>query len=204
MQTPFKLTLAAAAAVVLAGCGGSGSTSSGPDTAVIGLWTTTSVATRGSWEQMDRLARPVVNEVLATVADNRHQVNNRISPQSDRDELQNDIESFLVFPANRSAAIRNVVKSVLVPDVMKFDLSKNGVASYLGVETGGATGGLFGGRKLTDDVVDLSLGIVFGTTVSDLGLAPADGNEIPTLTSDNVDASGKQFTNTFPYLGAPR
>ena len=127
-----------------------------------------------------------------------------MSPESDRDELQNDIESFLVFPANRSAAIRNVIKSVLVPDMLKFDVSKSDSAAYLGVETGGATGGKFGGRKLTDDVVDISLGVVFGTTVSDLGLAPADGNQIATLTSDNVDASGKQFSNTFPYLGAPR
>lgn len=204
MKTTLKLALAAAAAAALAGCGGSGGNNVNNDVTVIGLWTTTSVPTRNSWEQMDRLARPVVNEVLATVADNRHQVNDRVSPESDRDELQNDIESFLVFPANRSSAIRNVIKSVLVPDVMKFDISKNGIASYLGVETGGATGGLFGGRKLADDVVDLSLGIVFGTTISDLGLAPADGNEIPTLTSDNVDASGKQFTNTFPFLGAPR
>jgi len=91
----------------------------------------------------------------------------------------------------------------LVPDVLKADLSKQGNATYLGVETGGATGGLFGGRALTDDVVDLSLGVVFGTTISDLGLAPADGNDIPTLTSDNVTSSGKHFKTVFPYLGNP-
>jgi hypothetical protein len=38
---------------------------------------------------------------------------------------------------------------------MIADLSKSGPASYLGVETNGATGGLFGGRALTDDVVDI-------------------------------------------------
>lgn len=204
MNNTLKIALAAAMAATLAGCGGSGVNINPAAPSVISMWTTTSVPTRGSWEQMDRLARPVVNEVLATVANDRHQVNDRVSPESDRDELQNDIESFLVFPANRSVAIRNVIKSVLVPDMLKFDVSKSDSAAYLGVETGGATGGKFGGRKLTDDVVDISLGVVFGTTVSDLGLAPADGNQIATLTSDNVDASGKQFTNTFPYLGAPR
>ena len=107
------------------------------------------------------------------------------------------------FPAGRSDAITNVVASVLVPDVMVADLSMGGNAAYLGVETGGATGSTFGGRALTDDVVDTSLSVIFGTTVSDLGLAPADNNEIPTLTSDNVGAGGHNFSNSFPYLEAP-
>ncbi len=170
---------------------------------VIGVWTTTSTPSGNVFVQQDRLARPVINEVFATVANNRHEVNNMIAPTGDAAELRNDIESFLTFPANRSTAIKEVIKAVLIPDVLKADLNGTG-AAYLGFETGGATGGTFGGRKLTDDVVDISLGIVFGTTISDLGLAPADGNQIPTLTSDNVGAEGKQFTSTFPYMGAPR
>jgi hypothetical protein len=176
---------------------------------VIGLWTTTSVATRNAWTQSDRLARPVVNEVFATVANGRHATNDHIPPSADKAELANDIQSFMdiVFTAagkKRSAATVGVIKSVLVPDVMKADLGSSDAASYLGFETGGATGGKFGGRKLTDDVVDTSLGIVFGNTISTLGLAPDDGAEVPTLTSDHVGPQGKHFTNTFPYLGAPR
>jgi len=170
---------------------------------VIGVWCTTSVLTAQGWVQRDRLARPVVNEVFATVANDRHRINNEISPTGDFAELRNDILGFMTFPAGRSEAIRNVVAAVLVPDVLKANLEGVGSA-YLGHETGGATGGTFGGRKLTDDVVDISLGVVFGTTVSDLGLAPPDGNHIPTLVSDNVGPEGKQFTNSFPYLGAPR
>ncbi len=170
---------------------------------VIGLWTTTSTPSGHAFAQQDRLARPVVNEVFATVANDRHEVNNMIAPMNDVHELANDIESFLTYPANRSTAIKSVIKSVLVPDMMLANLSGTG-AAYLGHETGGATGGTFGGRKLTDDVVDISLGIVFGTTVSDLNLAPADGNQIPTLTSDNVGPEGKHFLSSFPYLGSPR
>ena len=106
--------------------------------------------------------------------------------------------------AGRSQATTDVVKAVLVPDVLVADLNQTDSAAYLGSETGGATGGKFGGRKLTDDVVDISLGVVFGKTVSALGLAPADGKDIPTLISDNVGSGGKHFTATFPYLGAPR
>ena len=108
------------------------------------------------------------------------------------------MESFLTFPAGRSPAIRQVIRSVVIPDVMVADLSSPDPASYLGVETGGATGGRFGGRALLDDVADLSLGIVFGGTVPALGLAPDDGAEIPALTSDNVDASHKHFLDALP------
>lgn len=180
------LSLSAVILPVLAGCGSSG----GPKV----------------YQQFDRLARPVVNEALATVANNRHKVNNEISPSQDSTQLANDIELFL-GPAGqaiqRSRATTDVIKAVLVPDVMKANLNATG-AAYLGVETAGATGGLFGGRALTDDVVDTSLGVVFGTVVSDLGLAPVDGKAISALTSDNVGPGAKHYKSTFPYLGDPR
>ena len=59
-------------------------------------------------------------------------------------------------------------------------------------------------RALTDDVITTSLGIIFGNTIPALGLAPDDGNEIPSLTTDNVGPGGKHFLTTFPYLGNPR
>ena len=197
-------------ALAAVGCGGSdnnggaGGTTPG-SSSVIGLWTTTSTPTRGgSYEQVDRLARPVVNEVFATVANNRHEVNDKVSPPQDRFELKKDLESFLAGTAGRSPATRNVIESVLVPDMMVADLSSSDKASYLGYETAGATGGKFGGRGLSDDVVDISLGIVFGNTISALGLAPDDGKEVPTLTSDHVGPDGKHFSPSFPYLGTPR
>lgn len=202
----FSIALPILGTLVLAGCGGSGGSSAAPKPlGVVGIWTTTSTPTGGgTYAQVDRLSRPVINEVFATVANNRHKINDEDSPANDKNELANDIDSFMTFPANRSAAIRNVVKSIIVPDEMKIDLSQGGDAAYLGVETGGVTGGKFGGRKLTDDVVDTSLGIVFGNTIPALGLAPDDHNELPSFTSDNVDASGKHFLTSFPYLGDPR
>ncbi len=182
-----------------------------PGNTEIGLWTTTSLgAGGGNFQQVDRLARPIVNEVLATFANNRHKVNNEINPTQDPGEIGQDIQRFFdeVFSfapnGRRSQATVDVIRSVLVPDVMKANLAVGGSAAYLGVETNGATGSRFGGRALTDDVIDITLGIVFGTTISDLGLAPPDGKQIPTLTSDNVGPGGKQFLNTFPYLGNPR
>jgi hypothetical protein len=177
----------------------------------IGVWMTTSVPNGTSanssngnrpFIQQDRLARPAINEVLATVSNNRHKVNNRIVPTQDGTQLASDIRSFYTFPAGRSAAITNVAVAVLVPDVMKVDLSQGGPAAYLGVETGGATGGKFGGRKLSDDVVDIDLGAIFGNTISALGLAPDDGNAKPQFASDNVGFQGNELS-TFPYLPNP-
>ena len=181
------LATAALSMAALAGCSGGGS-SSGPHV----------------YNQVDRLARPAVNEVFATVANNRHQINDTDTPTDDSVNLSTDIQTFMTTAAGRSQATTDVVKAVLVPDVLTADLSKTGPAAYLGVETGGATGSTYGGRALTDDVVDTSLGVIFGPTVSALGLAPDDGKEIPALTSDNVGAGAKHFTGTFPYLGAPQ
>ena len=87
---------------------------------------------------------------------------------------------------------------------MIVDLAKSGPAAYLGVETGGTTGSTYGGRKLTDDVIDTSLAVVFGNAIPVITGVPDDGKEIPALTSDNVGPGGKHYTNTFPYLGEPR
>lgn len=182
---------------VLAGCGGSGNNSS-PKV----------------YTQIDRLARPAVNEVFATVANNRHATNDTATPAQDglSGFLTDDIQNFMTVTAGRSQATTDVVKAVLVPDVMVADLSQSSSAAYLGVETAGATGGTFGGRKLTDDVVDTSLGVIFGNTVSALGLAADDGKEIAGLTTDNVSFNtapkhyqdGVVSSAAFPYLGPPQ
>lgn len=204
-RTLKYLAIIGVGGLILAGCLGNGDDNGvNPGNTKIALWETTSVpAGPGMYTQRDRLANPVVNEVFATFANNRHKINDEATPAQDNANLSNDIQSFMTQAAGRDQAHTDVVKSVLVPDTMKADLSET-TAAYLGVETGGATGGKFGGRKLTDDVVDISLGIVFGSTLSDLGLVPSDGKEIPALTSDNVGAGGKHFKADFPYLGAPR
>ncbi|HLK56817.1 MAG TPA: DUF4331 family protein [Chthonomonadaceae bacterium] len=173
-----------------------------------------SASTPQVYTQMDRLARPAVNEVLATVAGNRHQINDTDNPTDDATNLKQDIVGFMNFPAGRDAATQNALASVLVPDVMVADLTQSGPAAYLGVESGGATGGKFGGRKLTDDVVDIDLGAIFGNTLSALGVVPDDHHELPQYTSDNVDATTapKHYQDgsagfgaaAFPYLGPPQ
>ncbi|HKU67547.1 MAG TPA: DUF4331 family protein [Candidatus Baltobacteraceae bacterium] len=227
--------LVSAAALALSACGGGGS-SGAPGTALAPNPPSNngpaSALGSGPFKQLDRLNRPAVNEVFATFA--QHQQNNVDTPNEDAANLGPQIVSFTENVGGRSAAIANVLRSVLTPDVQIVDLNGTSLScigmapgtcnNYLGVETGGATQapkGLrpFGGRALTDDVVDISLGAIFGKTVPTLGLAPDDGKESdgradasyssghrPDLVSDHVSwqTAPKHFTRTFPYFGAPQ
>jgi hypothetical protein len=115
------------------------------------------------------------------------------------------INYFMSNVAGRSVPISNVVHSVLALNELAADVSQPGPAAYLGVETGGATGSKWGGRGLTDDVIDTSLGVVFGNTVPALGLAADDGKENNCLTNEHVTSGqgGTQTQSTFPYLAPP-
>ncbi len=233
----FSATVSLAASLLLISCSGGGSTTSpnggapvAPSNPPGGNPELTSLGA-GPYKQLDRLNRPAVNEVFATFAE--HQGNNIDTPNQDAAVLGPQIMAFMTNVAGRSTAIATVERSVLTPDVQIVDLSGTsqsciGTApgtcnNYLGIETKGATQAPaalkpFGGRALTDDVVDLSLGTIFGKTIPSLGLAPDDMKESdgradatypsghrPDLTSDHVSwqTAPKHFTTAFPYLGAP-
>ncbi len=166
------------------------------------------VSTAG-YHQVERLARPAIKEATESFAN--HAITNTVSPESASTDsvLAQSIVSFTETVAGRSTATATALESVLIPDELSADLSDttDTKAAYLGVETGGFTGSNFGGRALTDDVVSLDLGAVFGPTLSALGVVADDGKESPCLETDNVPAATAQatdhITSTFPYVGAP-
>jgi hypothetical protein len=81
---------------------------------VINLWETTSIPNGFTYKQQDRLARPAINEALATVSNLRHQVNNMDNPTDDAEQLKNDIFIFATLTAGRSEAIADVLVAVRV------------------------------------------------------------------------------------------
>jgi hypothetical protein len=151
-----------------------------------------------TYKQIELLSRPAVKEAFEMFED--HNKTNRSEPYADP-VLKSQIKSFsLMFRSKKTA---DTLQAVLYPNVMKADLSQNtSKAAYLGYETGGATGSKYGGRALDDDVIDISLGALFGNTLSALSLIPDDHKEAPCLTTDNV-AYDKSNTTTFPYVQAP-
>lgn len=186
--------IAASAAVVgfaLAGCNGSSTTTPQPQPS----------STPASYTQTELLARPAVKEAFESFAN--HDTTNRTEPYNDT-TLQTSIGSFMTAVAGRSPQTASAMQSVLYPNEMQIDTSQigAGTASYLGVETGGATGSKFGGRALSDDIISISLGAIFGNTIAALGLVPDDNKESPCLMTDNVSYD-KSNTATFPYVQKP-
>jgi hypothetical protein len=181
------------------------------------------------FKQVDRIGKPGIK--MLYIAYSSHIAYNTGTPANDVDTNGPTIASFVTSqPAGRSAAIASYVSALLMPDALIGDLSNtSGRASYLGWETGGQLsfdcnglpGTAFGGRSLTDDVVDADLGITFGNLATSTTLTaatpnvgasppPDDGNEkngangTPNLTKQNVACGNKGFlTNQFPYLGNP-
>jgi len=189
--TYISPVIAALVAVAAAGCTGNGGTVTLPPPG----------GGVQQYVQIERLARPAVKEAFEAFAN--HDATNRSSPYNDP-LLPGDITSFMTNVAGRSTTWTNTVVGVLIPDEMQADLSQTATdGAYLGVETGGVTGNRFGGRGLDNDVIALSLGVIFGNTLTAVGV-PDDGHESWCLSNDNVTDSGKHFSATFPYLGPPQ
>jgi hypothetical protein len=165
-----------------------------------------------TYQQIERLSRPAIKEVFESFAS--HDATNRSTPNNDG-TLQTAVNGFMTGVAGRDAATTNALVGILFPDEVKADVSVNLPAggspagqfgAYLGIETGGATGNTFGGRWLNDDVVKISLGAIFGNTLSALGVVPDDGHESWCLSDQNLSSGEGQFQSygsTFPYVNAP-
>src|SRR5579863_1229407 len=167
--------IGAVCAVTFAACGGSSGSSA---------FVSPTTAPAAKYAQIELLARPAVKEAFENFTD--HDTTNRAEPYN-APTLQGEIGSFTTTAAGRSAATASALQSILYPNEMVVDLSQSATkGAYLGVETGGATGSKFGGRSLTDDTIAISLGALFGNTLSALGVVPDDGHESPCLTNDNV------------------
>ena len=166
------------------------------------MTTPTDPANMRSFDQVQRLGNPLVSEVLLQKAD--HPLHGSIGPDQDLALVAPRVLPFLTGPgsvAGRSADYANVLGGVLLPDMLIVQTDKPantaGWLNWVGVAPL-ANG--YGGRKLTDDVVDLALLAVFGDP---FGLDPAGAQGKEALTTDNVAFDSPGITTTFPYLAPP-
>jgi hypothetical protein len=175
LMRPFQLALAAAALVGMSACSNDNS-----------MTTTTTPSTR-SYDQVQRLGNPLVSEVF--LAKRSHATHGSIGPAQDVSLLQPELVSFVATVAGRNATVQNTLASVLLPDMLIVQTDKaQSTAGWLSW----ALANGWGGRKLTDDVVDAGLSAIFGTLLD-------PSNTSPGLTTDNV-ASDSPFLTTFPYV----
>ena len=145
------------------------------------------------YSQIERLGNPLTSEVFFMKRD--HGLHNTTGPSTDvANNFRGKIVDFIAA-FGRSTTIRNTVSAVLVPDVLRvFPNRQANTAGWLSW----ALANGWGGRKLTDDVVDAGLSAVFGTLVD------PNAGTVAGLTSDNVPPSVRTFSTTFPYLENPR
>jgi hypothetical protein len=142
------------------------------------------------YNQVERLGNPLVSEV--TLAKRNHAFHNTTAPSTDAANFTAELKAFIANVAGRNATVQNTLAAVLLPDMLIVQTDKaGGTAGWL---TWALADG-YGGRKLTDDVVDAGLAAIFGSLL--------DGSSVsPGLSTDNVGANDAAFSMTFPYLAA--
>jgi hypothetical protein len=142
------------------------------------------------YNQVQRLGNPLVSEVF--LAKRSHPQHGAIGPADDVAMIGTELKSFVLTVAGRNQTVANTLASVLLPDMLIVQTDKDPTsAGWLSW----ALADGWGGRKLTDDVVDAGLMAIFGPLLD-------PNNVSPGLTTDNV-GNDSQFQAAFPYLATP-
>lgn len=130
--------------------------------------------------QQDRFGLPAINTAFVA-EDADKNVYNQSAPANDQQFVpvaaQVIMDRYAVSQEDAEA-----LAGLVLPDVQPL---------------GDLSGAIFNGRRLTDDVIDAELGVLFGED----GLSQAA--PAPGLASDNVDSNDKSFLQSFPYLAPP-
>ncbi len=162
----------------------------------------------GSYEQEDIMGRPAVNTVFSGNDTVKNDFNNSIV--SDRASFQPIFEATLELyhdvygdalgvDLDYETNILDLDAPTFTTVLAQFDalqVAPNGQTTYFDP----GTGAVLTGRTLSDDVIDISLTLMFGGTSG----TRFDGNNgTPQLTTDGVDSGDRDFSLGFPYLEAP-
>lgn len=190
------LAVAASVATIaaLAGCGQDTVTNTVTVTDTVTVRDTVRFGEFRVFNQVERLGHPLVSEVTLEKRD--HAFHNAGSPNTDRANFKTQVVKFITTTAGRSSGTANAIADVLLPDMLT--VKTDAVASTAGWLGYVFDPNAYGGRKLSDDVVDIGLAAIFGTLLD-------PNNASPGLATDNVGAfgGGPAPTTTFPYLAAP-
>lgn len=188
----------------------SGDAASNP---IVGIWSTASRrAPGGRWVQVSRLGNPLVNEVV--IPSGKKDLWNASKPANDAQflpyvqdpEVARLIQSVYGIPA--PATPRNDLVSVFLTGVQGLNKPPHVVpseelrlnmsippctsaCSTMGV-IGGDNAGFPNGRRLSDDVIDISLQAIEGVLVGQ-----------STGLGDGVNTNDESFGHSFPYLALP-
>ncbi len=151
-----------------------------------------------TYNQVQRLGNPLVSEVLLLKRD--HGFHGSSNPSDDVANFTTPVKAFVAQFRPAATGLQTALAATLLPDMLQVQTDQaQSTAGYLNYVINGKP--QYGGRKLTDDVVDISLTAVF----SDL-LDPTQFVCKPftlPLCTDNVPSHGG-FTTSFPYLASAK
>ena len=147
------------------------------------------------YEQVEFLGNPLVSEV--TIVKANHDAYNRTQPYNTATFGPQSL-AFINFFRPTAPEVAATLGAVLYPDMLVVESSRNPATS--GWLSWALANG-WGGRNLSDDVVDAGLSAIFGKIVSATG-AYCDNFTLP-LCTDNVGVNDKAFSSSFPYLASP-
>lgn len=165
----------------------------------------------GTFLQEDIAGRPGVNIIFGSTELSKNNFN--ISEISNRNEFQEDFETVLegyhdtyavsleipIDELNYETNILNWDAPTFTKIMSKYDalqVAPNGTTTYFDADNNL----VFTGRSLSDDVIDLTLTLMFGGADG----TRFDGNNgTPQLTTDAVGPGDRDFTLSFPYLESP-
>src|SRR5438477_3083723 len=137
------------------------------------VWARTLIERNGGWMRDDRMARAAINTVFNHGQDKN--IFNSIDPNQDLTAVTTEGITFVQSFRNTLTALGGDpnLATVLLPDLLKYDFSQE--TKYLN------------GRRLQDDVIDISLNLITG---------PAGPK------TDKV-GQHSDYLSEFPYLGQP-
>jgi hypothetical protein len=142
----------------------------------------------GNYVQKDQFGRPAINTVFvgSSMKDNF----NVTTPSTMGSTFQSIFQTRLLalnpgYTTNALGQDAATLTGLLSTDVM--NVKTTGTTTFFDGTN------VLTGRKLSDDVIDVELLLLFG--------GPA-GTSNPGLTSDHVDSNDKPFLSSFPYLAS--
>ena len=180
----LRYAIGGALLLVAAACGDSDSSTTEP------------IQTTRTYNQVQRLGNPLVSEVFLAKKD--HPLHGSIGPSDDAATFGANVKGFVAAFRPQATALQATLAGALLPDMLIIQTDKAGsTAGWLSW----ALANGYGGRKLTDDVVDIGLSGIFSDLL-DATQSVCKPFTLP-LCTDNV-GSHATFATTFPYLGAPK
>lgn len=161
----------------------------------------------GTFVQQDQMGRPGINTVLSGSTAIKNDFNVTIPSEQGAIFqplfLDQAVALHAAFGASYETNILGLdattLTTILASDVLQ--VAPNAPTSYFDGTN------VLTGRNLSDDVIDISLILLFGGTTGDrFNGQDLDGDgvaDLPILVTDNVSGDGETPSSSFPYLETP-